>query len=681
MLLDKDILELKGVGKIKAQGLNKLGLYKISDLLTYYPRRYEDQTTLTELAKLKDGMISTVFGKVVDIVESKVRKGLTLTKIQIIDENVKAELIYFNQPFVKSKFFIGLNIVASGKVSVKFRNITISNPQIVILKDKNLYNGRILSVYNINNIVNQKLLHNIIATVLKDLVVKDFIPVKISKSLNLIDRASALKNIHFPKDEKMLMAAKNRLIFEELFLLQCGMMLLKKITQQQHCGIEHSADGSLVKQLKAKLPFALTNDQKKVLREIKADMETEMPMQRLLQGDVGSGKTIIAMLLLVKTVENGYQGALMVPTEILAQQHYNVFCEYLEPLKMKIGLLSSKLTKKERQEILIKLNEGTIDIVIGTHALIQKDVEFFKLGLAITDEQHRFGVRQRADLKAKGKLPDVLVMTATPIPRTMSLTVYGDLDVSTIRELPPGRKLIRTFVRNSVKRELIYDFVLKELLKGRQAYVVCPLIEESENIDAVAVVAVYDELRKSVFKDVKCALLHGGLNKKEKESVMAEFVDGKIKVLFATTVIEVGVNVPNASVMVVEGAERFGLAQLHQLRGRIGRGEYQSYCILITDGKSTKTKERLGIMEKTNDGFVLAEEDLKIRGPGHFLGTKQHGLPNLKIADLTMDLETLFSARDYAMQAMVEPENIPLIIEGLRVYFGECFSEITGTIL
>jgi len=385
--------------------------------------------------------------------------------------------------------------------------------------------------------------------------------------------------------------------------------------------------------------------------------------------------------LLVKTVENGYQGALMVPTEILAQQHYNVFCEYLEPLKMKIGLLSSKLTKKERQEILIKLNEGTIDIVIGTHALIQKDVEFFKLGLAITDEQHRFGVRQRADLKAKGKLPDVLVMTATPIPRTMSLTVYGDLDVSTIRELPPGRKLIRTFVRNSVKRELIYDFVLKELLKGRQAYVVCPLIEESENIDAVAVVAVYDELRKSVFKDVKCALLHGGLNKKEKESVMAEFVDGKIKVLFATTVIEVGVNVPNASVMVVEGAERFGLAQLHQLRGRIGRGEYQSYCILITDGKSTKTKERLGIMEKTNDGFVLAEEDLKIRGPGHFLGTKQHGLPNLKIADLTMDLETLFSARDYAMQALVEPENIPLIIEGLRVYFGECFSEITGTIL
>ena len=348
---------------------------------------------------------------------------------------------------------------------------------------------------------------------------------------------------------------------------------------------------------------------------------------------------------------------------------------------MKIGLLSSKLTKKERQEILIKLNEGTIDIVIGTHALIQKDVEFFKLGLAITDEQHRFGVRQRADLKAKGKLPDVLVMTATPIPRTMSLTVYGDLDVSTIRELPPGRKLIRTFVRNSVKRELIYDFVLKELLKGRQAYVVCPLIEESENIDAVAVVAVYDELRKSVFKDVKCALLHGGLNKKEKESVMAEFVDGKIKVLFATTVIEVGVNVPNASVMVVEGAERFGLAQLHQLRGRIGRGEYQSYCILITDGKSTKTKERLGIMEKTNDGFVLAEEDLKIRGPGHFLGTKQHGLPNLKIADLTMDLETLFSARDYAMQALVEPENIPLIIEGLRVYFGECFSEITGTIL
>ena len=512
-------------------------------------------------------------------------------------------------------------------------------------------------------------------------MVRDFVPYNFVQKLNLMERIDALQNIHFPQSQKLLEQARKRLIFEELFLLQSGMLLLKQLTKKQSCGIKHFPDGDLVQKLMSNIPFELTNDQKKVLVEIKSDMEKEMPMQRLLQGDVGSGKTIIAMLLLVKTVENGYQGALMAPTEILAQQHYNSFFSYLESLNVRIGLLSSKLTKSQRNNILEKIRQGEIDIVIGTHALIQKDVDFLNLGLAITDEQHRFGVRQRADLKAKGKLPDVLIMTATPIPRTMSLTVYGDLDVSTIRELPPGRKLIRTFIRNSSRRGLIYDFILKEIAKGRQAYVVCPLIELSENIQAQAVTEIYKELKKTAFKHTNCGVLHGDLNKQEKDNVMAEFVKGNIKVLFATTVIEVGVNVPNASVMVIEGAERFGLAQLHQLRGRIGRGEYQSYCILVTDGKSSRTKERLGIMEQSNDGFVLAEEDLKIRGPGHFLGTKQHGLPNLKIADLATNLDCLFLARDCAVKAIENKENVALIIEGLSDYFGDCFSEITGTVL
>ena len=681
MLLNKDIIELKGVGKIKAEGLNKLGIHKVRDLLTYYPRRYEDQSTLTLIQDLQHDTTASVYGEVIAITEAKIRKGLIVTKINISDEGKILELVYFNQPFVKSKFYNGLSIVASGKVSINYQHISLNNPQIVKVKSKDAYVGKIIPIYSVNNIVNQKLMHNMMGTVLTNLKVRDFIPKEFSQKLNLMERVEALQNIHFPQNQKFLEQAKQRLIFEELFLLQSGMLLLKQLTKKQACGIKHLPDGELVKALKLKIPFKLTNDQHKVLLEIKADMEKEMPMQRLLQGDVGSGKTIIAMLLLVKTVENGYQGALMAPTEILAQQHYNTFSTYLETLNIKVGLLSSKLTKNQRNHILMEIKDGKIDIVIGTHALIQKDVEFLHLGLAITDEQHRFGVRQRADLKAKGKLPDVLIMTATPIPRTMSLTVYGDLDVSTIRELPPGRKLIRTFIRNSSRRELIYDFIIKEIAKGRQAYVVCPLIEMSENIEAQAVTEVYKELKKSVFKHINCGLLHGDLNKQEKDNVMEEFVKGNIKVLFATTVIEVGVNVPNASVMVIEGAERFGLAQLHQLRGRIGRGEYQSYCILITDGKSSKTKERLAIMEQSNDGFVLAEEDLKIRGPGHFLGTKQHGLPNLKIADLATDLDFLFLARDCAVKAIANKENIEIIIEGLGDYFGDCFSEITGTIL
>ena len=428
------------------------------------------------------------------------------------------------------------------------------------------------------------------------------------------------------------------------------------------------------------LPFELTGDQRRAWNDICNDMESSVPMRRLVQGDVGSGKTVIAMLALIKTVENGYQGALMAPTEILARQHYEGFVKQLEPLGVKVDLLSGKLTKKQREQIYEELAAQQIDIVIGTHALIQEQVSFKKLGLVVTDEQHRFGINQRAELEKKGTLmPDVLVMTATPIPRTMTLTVYGDLDVSLIRELPPGRKPVRTFVRTPDRRELIYKFMRDEISKGRQGYVVCPLIEDSEESNLLSAEAVYDELTHGIFRDIPCGLVHGKLKQKDKEAIMQEFYEGHLKLLVATTVIEVGVNVPNASMMVIENAQQFGLAQLHQLRGRIGRGEYSSYCVLVTDGKTEVSKERMRIMETTSDGFVLAEEDLKLRGPGQFFGSMQHGLPDLKIADVLQDIDILLEARRAALETMENRVDLDYVLPILELQYKEHFMNITDT--
>ena len=460
----------------------------------------------------------------------------------------------------------------------------------------------------------------------------------------------------------------------------CGLLLLKKNSQEHSQGIKHSGNGYYIQQLLSRLPFQLTNDQQRVWNEICNDMERDIPMRRLLQGDEGSGKTIIALLALLKTVENKCQGAMMAPTEILAQQHYQNFQELLAPLGIRIALLSGKLTAKKKQEVYQALVEQRIDIVIGTHALIQEGVNFAHLGLVVTDEQHRFGINQRALLEKKGVLqPDVLVMTATPIPRTMTLTVYGDLDVSMIKELPPGRKPIRTFIRNRDRRELIYKFVLQEIQKGRQAYVVCPLIEINEESSLTSAQEVYEELTGGMFWDVPCALIHGKLKQKEKEAIMEEFYKGNIKLLVATTVIEVGVNVPNASIMVVEHAQQFGLAQLHQLRGRIGRGEYASYCILVTEGKTESARERMRIMETTTDGFVLAEEDLKLRGPGQFFGTMQHGFPDLKIADVEQDIDILLQARQGALSTIVNQAATDFVLPTLQMLYQEQFEHITET--
>ena len=475
--------------------------------------------------------------------------------------------------------------------------------------------------------------------------------------------------------------------FDELFLIQCGLMLIKRQTQDERLGISHKKNGKLVKAVLTALPFTLTGDQKKTFRTVAKDMESKLPMRRLIQGDVGSGKTAVALLALVKTVESGYQGAFMAPTEILAGQHYEKFSALLTGLGIRVGLLSAKFTrtKKLREEIYRQIAAQELDIVIGTHALIQEGVTFAKLGLVVTDEQHRFGVNQRSTLEKKSDtLPDMLVMTATPIPRTMTLTVYGDLDVSLIKELPPGRKPIKTIVKTMRSRKKVYEFVREEILAGRQAYVVCPLIErsESEQLSYIEPAEeVFDMLSRGIFSDVPCALLHGKMKPADKESIMEQFRDGATKLLVATTVIEVGVDVPNASVMVVEHAERFGFAQLHQLRGRVGRGTDKSYCILLSDSKADATRTRLDAMETTTDGFRLAEEDLKLRGPGQFFGEAQHGLPDLKIADVFRDVEVLLQARDAAEKFVTDDENLNYFAslrENLALAYGDKFNQIVA---
>lgn len=688
MKLSDSIQYVKGVGPKKKVELNRLGIKTVYDLLTYYPRTYEDQSVLTKIADLKAGCQATVAGVIVNVSDRQGgRRGMTIITALIGDGSGLLQITWFNQKYLKKQLKPGSRVFVTGKVSYayggrgQFAMSQLASFQILGEADEAETLTGIMPVYGATEKLNQKFFRKIIKDLFaSELEVEEIIAEPIKAKYNLLNRFEALKNIHFPENFTELKIARARLAFEELYMIQCGLLLLKKRVQEKKSGVRHLADSNLLKQVLTALPFKLTHDQAKTWQEIKHDMESSVPMRRLVQGDVGSGKTVIALLALVKTVENGYQGALMAPTEILASQHYESFQKLLSDFGIRVGFLSGRLTKKKREEMYALLAEQKIDIVIGTHALIQEGVHFAKLGLVVTDEQHRFGIDQRAELEKKGELtPDVLVMTATPIPRTMTLTVYGDLDVSLIQELPPGRQPIRTFVRTPDRRELIYQYVLTQLKAGRQAYVVCPLIEMNEESDLPSAEEVYDDLRFGIFQGVPCGLVHGRMKPAEKEQIMQAFYEDKIKLLVATTVIEVGVNVPNASIMVIEHAERFGLAQLHQLRGRIGRGEYKSYCILVSDMKTENAKERLKIMATTSDGFKLAEADLKMRGPGQFFGTLQHGLPDLKIADVLGDMDILFKAREAAEETLQHKYDISLILKHLALQYQQQFLNITET--
>ena len=688
--LTDNVMYVKGVGPRKAAALERLNIFTKYDLLTHYPRTYENHSSLTRICDIFEGETVLIVGRISDITAREVR-GMTIINAIIADDTDYIRLTWFNQKYLLTKLYSGMRLLVIGKAKFDRWAGGLAMNQIqsfTILEPDEEPELGITPIYPSTAAISQNVLRKAIKNLLESMPpLTEILPQEILESQKLAPLDWAMRTIHFPKDFLELDIARRRLSFDELFLIQCGLMLIKRQTQDERLGIIHKKNGKLIKAALAKLPFELTGDQKKVFRAVAKDMESKLPMRRLVQGDVGSGKTVVALLALLKTVENGYQGAFMAPTEILAVQHYEKFSALLTDLGIRVGLLSRKITasKKLKEETYEKIAAHEFDIIIGTHALIQEDVNFAKLGLVVTDEQHRFGVSQRATLEKKSDVvPDMLVMTATPIPRTMTLTVYGDLDVSLIKELPPGRKPIKTEAKSIRSRQKVYEFVRAEILAGRQAYVVCPLIERSESerlADIEPAEEIFDMLSKGIFNDIPCALLHGKMRPRDKDEIMEKFRDGETKLLVSTTVIEVGVDVPNASVMVVEHAERFGLAQLHQLRGRVGRGAAKSYCILISDSKANIAKARLNILEKTNDGFKLAEEDLKLRGPGQFFGEAQHGLPDLKIADVFRDVEILLQARDAAEKFITDDENLNYFAslrENLMLAYGDKFSQITA---
>ena len=682
------VMYVKGVGPARAKAMENLNIFTKYDLLTHYPRAYENQNQITPIAAAEFDEQAIFVGTLSNI-NLRETSRLKIISAILTDSSGSVQVMWFNQAYLMKILKTGKRIMIIGKLKYdSYSGIPTINQinSFSILEPGEKITLGIKPVYPLTATLNQSVFRTAIQNLLDAMPpVKEILPPKIIKKLNLIPLDTAMRQIHFPKSEESLKLARRRLAFDELFLIQCGLMLIKHKNTVEKLGITCKKNGELVQKVFESLPFKLTDDQLKTFNEVAQDMEDNLPMRRLIQGDVGSGKTVVAMLALVKAVENGYQGAMMAPTEILAVQHYNNFVKMLGEFGIRVGLLSAKVTrsKKLKQEVYEKISNGEFDIVVGTHALIQDEVKFKNLGLIITDEQHRFGVAQRAELGKKSEIvPDMIVMTATPIPRTMTLTVYGDLEVSLIKQMPPGRKPIKTSVKTVRQRKKVYEFVREEILKGRQAYIVCPLIERSESeklnyIDPAT--EIYEMLRRGIFKDIPCALIHGKINPAEKDEIMAQFHDGKIKLLVSTTVIEVGVDVPNASVMVIENAERFGLSQLHQLRGRVGRGSEKSYCILVSNSKQGAASARLDLMESTTDGFKLAEEDLKLRGPGQFFGEAQHGLPDLKVANIFRDIEILINARDAAETFVTTESDLNYFAElrkNLALAYGDKFSQI-----
>lgn len=661
--IESPVQYLKGIGPKKAEVLNSVGIKTIEDILYYLPRKYLDRSTFTPINQLQPNTQATVIGKVEALGVRKGRKN----RFQVIlkDKTGYLNLIWFaNLKYVQNAFEAEDVVIASGEVSF-YNGLQMAHPEFEIISgngDELIHSGGVIPVYpstarlrklNLDSRGFRRILKPFLERV--EQMVEETLPEPIVTEQRLLPLYLALKNIHFPENLAVAEQARQRLAFDELFYLELMLALRKKRLTDSSEGIVFQKPGSLIKQLLNKLPFKLTEAQRKVLREIANDMLSKKPMNRLLQGDVGSGKTIVALISMMMAVESGYQAAFMAPTEILAEQHYLTVHKLAEELGIKIVLLTSSVPKKEKESILGQISLGEASLVIGTQALIQEKVKFYRLGLAVIDEQHRFGVMQRALLRQKGHQPDVLIMTATPIPRTLALTAYGDLDVSVIDQLPPGRKPIETILRDEKTRPEVYRLLDKKISQGRQVYIVYPLIEETEKLDLKAATEAYEKLSKEVFPNHRVGLIHGRIKNTDREATMQKFRKGEFDILVSTTVIEVGVDVPNASIMVIEHAERFGLSQLHQLRGRVGRGAEQSYCFLMANYPlSQDARDRLQALCSSTDGFKIAELDLKLRGPGEFFGTKQHGLPELKVADLIRDLKLLYEARRWAFKIIEE---------------------------
>lgn len=665
-----DVVYVKGVGPKVANLLNKLGIFTAKDLMFYFPKRHIDYSSRTLIRNLKEGQDCTVIGEIKSISAYNTAKGLGIVSLSVTDGTGLVKLNFFYAKAskylmerYKSQFIRGSNIIISGKAKIdKFSGIfTIDRPEYQVLsgdfEEKSSLNiGRIVPVYQLVEGLNIKFLRRAIFNALEKYLgaIPEVIPDAIKERNNLLDRKTALKQIHFPENEELLERARFTIVFEEFFLLQLKLATIREENAKNIKTIPLKIKkNGLVKKFLDSLPFELTGAQDKVLKEILKDIASDMPMQRLLQGDVGSGKTVVACAMLLSAVENGYQGVLMAPTEILAQQHFNNFVKWLAPLGLSAGLFIGSNRTKLRKQLETDLKNGQINIAIGTHALIQENVQFNNLGAIVIDEQHRFGVKQRSKLLSKGKNPQMLTMTATPIPRTLALTTHGDLDFSIIDEMPKNRKPVKTALIKPGQRKQLYKLIKDEVKNGHQAYVVYPLIDESETLSAKAATIEAQRLSEEVFPDLKIGLLHGKLTPAEKDEVMDDFKRGKYNILVSTTVVEVGVDVPNATVMAIENAERFGLSQLHQLRGRVGRSELQSYCVLVPQKANQVSLERLKVMEETNNGFIISEKDLQLRGPGEFLGTRQSGMLNFALADLVKDTKILELARKEAF-ALVE---------------------------
>ena len=647
--LEKDVKYIKGVGPNRVKLLNKLGIFTLKDLITYYPRTYEDRSKPKNIAECVDGEEVLIEAYASGRVSDVRLRGKTMQKLVIRDETGVATAVWFNQSYLKNKFEQGKKYTFYGKVNNSFGRITINTP-VFDEEGKTSNTGKIIPIYPLTFSLSQNTIRRIMENAIKEVEgnLEESLPEYILKEYHLEGINEATKSIHFPQEFKDFNIARNRLVFEELLTMQLALLELKNSYINEEKGIQFSKDVHM-SDIIHKLPFQLTNAQRRVLEEIDNNMESDKPMNRLLQGDVGSGKTVIAMCSAYKAVKCGYQVAIMAPTAILATQHLENFKKIFDELDIKCELLISAMTKKKKTELLERLKNGEIDIVIGTHALLQENVEFKNLGLVVTDEQHRFGVKQRTTIVEKGQNPDVLVMTATPIPRTLALILYGDLDISIIDELPPNRKKIDTFAVTKGMEDRINNFIKVQLKEGRQAYIVCPLVEENEELDLKSVEKLYEKCKTETFPEYRVEYIHGKMKAKDKDDIMMRFKNKEIDILISTTVIEVGVDVPNANIMVIEDAQRFGLAQLHQLRGRVGRGEYKSYCILKYEGKGETVRKRMKVMCDTNDGFIISEKDLELRGSGDFFGTLQHGIPEFKIANLFEDMKILKLAQAVAI--------------------------------